>query len=471
MATMITSECINCGACEPECPNNAITQGEDIYVIDPILCTECVGFHDYEACAAVCPVDCCVTDPNNVETEEVLMGRAKELHQDVEFGENFESRFRKGDKETEKNDAAVVQAAAQEDTTESQQSSERKKVEGEIMEEKPIQSPVAVPSPSVNQKPVSTSRSSQSPKVPMPKKQFPGEVSESFEEIQRQFEKKSPLSKTAPRILLLLSQPLLGALPHKVKEDLEKGVGNPVFFSTVGSTGLNILMNLVLYPLVVMGLAAGLMGLGILFSQQMNVYILLGVVFGFLEGSYRLREGIFYYKPVEEMTFPAAFYSLPLAYPLKILLSRQGGIIRNLPIPVDGFYEKGFVEKIERERRYGNVFTMEDWGSAYFLRMEFPRRIPDIGLPVRSELGDEMPDYDYDLLLKNAHFIIKGRCIDERVRKISSSVGAFPPEFSTVIPLQEKVDGFSHRFENKLLEIFLLKRKKGREQESEHLKR
>ena len=51
MATMITNECINCGACEPECPNNAITQGDPVFVIDPKLCTECVGFHDYEACA------------------------------------------------------------------------------------------------------------------------------------------------------------------------------------------------------------------------------------------------------------------------------------------------------------------------------------------------------------------------------------------------------------------------------------
>ena len=56
MATMITGDCINCGACEPECPNNAISQGDPVFVIDPILCTECVGFHDYEACAAVCPV-------------------------------------------------------------------------------------------------------------------------------------------------------------------------------------------------------------------------------------------------------------------------------------------------------------------------------------------------------------------------------------------------------------------------------
>jgi len=96
LATMITSDCINCGACEPECPNNAITQGEDIYVIDPLLCTECVGFHDYEACAAVCPADCCVTDPNNVETEDALIGRARTIHADTSFGDQFESRFRKG---------------------------------------------------------------------------------------------------------------------------------------------------------------------------------------------------------------------------------------------------------------------------------------------------------------------------------------------------------------------------------------
>ena len=97
MATMITEECINCGACEPECPNEAITQNDEIYVIDPVLCTECVGFHDYEACAAVCPVDCCVTDPNNVETEDVLIGRAREIHADTDFGDSFESRFRPGE--------------------------------------------------------------------------------------------------------------------------------------------------------------------------------------------------------------------------------------------------------------------------------------------------------------------------------------------------------------------------------------
>jgi ferredoxin len=85
VATIITEECINCGACEPECPNQAITQGEDIYVIDPALCTECVGFHGEEACAAVCPVDCCIPDPHNAETESDLLARARKLHPQRDF--------------------------------------------------------------------------------------------------------------------------------------------------------------------------------------------------------------------------------------------------------------------------------------------------------------------------------------------------------------------------------------------------
>jgi ferredoxin len=85
MSTVITEECINCGACEPECPNEAISEGEDIYVIDPNTCTECVGFHDYEACQAVCPVECCIPNKDNVESEETLLSRATKLHPDKTF--------------------------------------------------------------------------------------------------------------------------------------------------------------------------------------------------------------------------------------------------------------------------------------------------------------------------------------------------------------------------------------------------
>lgn len=114
MAIIITDECINCGACEPECPNTAIYEGaqdwkyregtnlkgsvvlpngkkvnaddlqepvsDEIYFIVADKCTECKGFHDEPQCAAVCPVDCCVPDDNHVETEEELLTKQKFMH-------------------------------------------------------------------------------------------------------------------------------------------------------------------------------------------------------------------------------------------------------------------------------------------------------------------------------------------------------------------------------------------------------
>jgi len=80
MANRITEACVSCGACESVCPSGGISKGTDIYVIDPALCTECVGFHHTQQCARVCPVDCCEVDPDNVETEAVLFERAQKLH-------------------------------------------------------------------------------------------------------------------------------------------------------------------------------------------------------------------------------------------------------------------------------------------------------------------------------------------------------------------------------------------------------
>jgi ferredoxin len=113
MAIMITDECINCGACEPECPNTAIYEGgiewtwgggtslkevtledgtvvdadekqeplsDEFYYIVTQKCTECTGFHEEPQCAAVCPVDCCVDDPDHRESEEELLAKKKFLH-------------------------------------------------------------------------------------------------------------------------------------------------------------------------------------------------------------------------------------------------------------------------------------------------------------------------------------------------------------------------------------------------------
>ncbi len=72
MALIIDEECINCDVCEPECPNEAISQGEEIYIIDPTLCTECIGHHDEPQCVEVCPVDCIEKDGENVEDKDSL---------------------------------------------------------------------------------------------------------------------------------------------------------------------------------------------------------------------------------------------------------------------------------------------------------------------------------------------------------------------------------------------------------------
>ena len=80
MALMITDECINCDVCEPECPNEAIYQGEEIYEIDPDKCTECVGHYDTPQCVEVCPVDCIPKDPEHEESEEDLLAKYHRLH-------------------------------------------------------------------------------------------------------------------------------------------------------------------------------------------------------------------------------------------------------------------------------------------------------------------------------------------------------------------------------------------------------
>jgi ferredoxin len=75
MALMITDECINCDVCEPECPNDAISMGPEIYVIDPKKCTECVGHFDEPQCIQVCPVECIPRDPQHLETPQGLLAK------------------------------------------------------------------------------------------------------------------------------------------------------------------------------------------------------------------------------------------------------------------------------------------------------------------------------------------------------------------------------------------------------------
>ncbi len=94
MAYKITDACTNCTACEPECPNGAISQGPDIFVIDPSKCTECVAFNEKPACETACPVEACVPDGARVETEAQLLDRVKKLHPAKAIAATFPSHFK-----------------------------------------------------------------------------------------------------------------------------------------------------------------------------------------------------------------------------------------------------------------------------------------------------------------------------------------------------------------------------------------
>jgi ferredoxin len=80
MAYKITDDCISCGSCIPECLNQATIETDKVYKIDPNRCTECVGIYESQRCAQICPVDCCVPDPDHVETKGQLLEKWHKLH-------------------------------------------------------------------------------------------------------------------------------------------------------------------------------------------------------------------------------------------------------------------------------------------------------------------------------------------------------------------------------------------------------
>ena len=293
---------------------------------------------------------------------------------------------------------------------------------------------------------------------PRPKKTFPNELTVTFQEARSQYGGGGAIQSRVVRLAVILLQPIVGALPHGMKKRLEAAIQSPLF-TAAGSTAVNILLNALLYPIICVVIAVMGHGLAVLFTKDINNYVLVGLLLAIIEGVIRLRDGIFHAKPADEMNFPAAIYGVPLALIAEPFLAKYTGFVREVPIPVDGFYSKGFIDKLERERRYGNVYTVEDRGGAFLVKMEFPRCMPDIGVADRTGIPDEMPDYDYDLALRDSQLIVKGKCIDEKIRKISSSFGAFPPEFTTVIPFRQRLAGFTHHFENKLLEVLLVKAK------------
>jgi ferredoxin len=466
MATMITSECINCGACEPECPNTAIYQGgvewqaldgamhpalsNDIFYIVPEKCTECVGFYDHEACAAVCPVDCCVPNPDIPEAEGVLLARARTIHPDKTIPDDAPSRFKKDGAGAAAPAAAAPAAAPKPAAAAPAAAAPAAAVPAATL---------AAPRPAVVRGRVEKPLAPAPPRAP---RSFAGQLALDFDELASQLgpPRRRPRSFVARLALLALSlgQGFLGAAPAGSKRKLEAAVSDRRYFDASLATAANVFLNFVIYPVLVCGLAQAA-GRADVFTQGMAKWVFLGMTIASFEAAFRLRESFFRGQPLANTPLRAALYG-PLVAPVVAILSRVVGLGgATSGVGFDGFYagREHFDEKLERDRRYGSIFHLEERQDAYVLRLEFPRRVPPSSLADELGLPMDMPDYDYDLALADGGLVVHGKVTDPKVRRITGVAPAFPSEFTTRVPLDAPVAGFSHRYHDKMLEVILPK--------------
>jgi hypothetical protein len=300
------------------------------------------------------------------------------------------------------------------------------------------------------------------PAAPRPARSFAGQLPLEFDQLVSQLgaPRRRPRSFVSRVGLLMLAvaQGFLGAAPAGSKRKLEAAVGDGRYFDASLATAANVFLNFVVYPIVIGALAVS-SGRAGLFTQAMAKWVFLGLTLASLEAAFRLRESFFRGQPLATTPLRGAIYG-PFVAPIAAIVSRLAGLRGTTSgVGFDGFYagREHFDEKVERDRRYGSIFHLEERQDAYVLRLEFPRRVPPSSLADELGLPMDMPDYDYDLALADGGLVVHGKVTDPRVRRITGVAPAFPSEFTTRVPLSAPVAGFSHRYQDKMLEVILPK--------------
>ncbi|RMF24523.1 MAG: hypothetical protein D6760_03085 [Deltaproteobacteria bacterium] len=256
--------------------------------------------------------------------------------------------------------------------------------------------------------------------------------------------------------LLLLCAPLLGALDDRSKRALEEATGDSRVFSTAMATALNVVLDFFLYPIAgyFVGLAAGNPPL----TESDRGWIVLGLLVATAETLVRWREGIFHARPAEHIRHGGSAYGAPVGWLLRPLVSQVVRWRRSGVVPVDGFFSPEFESKRERERRYGEVYTVEEHDAGAYVRLELPRRVPPSAARDQLGLGEEMPDYDVRVALEGERLVVRGRVEDDRLRAVCGISPAFPADFAAEIPVTGPFGGFGYRYQDKTLEIVVLKK-------------
>ena len=274
-------------------------------------------------------------------------------------------------------------------------------------------------------------------------------------------------------VLTMLSQPILGAFSAKFKARLEEMAGNPIVFSSAVSTGINCLINITLYPLVLFLISIRGQDAG-LFNSQGNLMIFLGIVIAIAEGIYRFKEE--FNPTVEQPRYGAAFYGwIPslIAYPILIGLRSaitvtSSGERITMPGSVDTGGAVYSDDARERYRRYGMVSRVTEKANHYEVEIEFPQWVPNFAGKKEYDLPDRMPDYAYEINLSSPYMhgeapapesvlTVQTQLEDPRFAPILGRASSFPNGFTNILPLSGQPEDFQAIYRDKLLTIIVAK--------------
>ncbi len=283
-------------------------------------------------------------------------------------------------------------------------------------------------------------------------------------------------------VLAMLGQPILGAFSAKFKMQLEEMAGNARVFSSAVSTGINSLVNLTLYPLILFFIGFGGQEAD-LFSSRGNLMIFLGIVIAVTEGIYRFKDE--FGSTADQPRYGASFYGWLMslvATPLLIgarsaLVAESAAQRTTVPgaVAVDGAIYTDDIK--ERYRRYGMINQVSEMADYYRIEIEFPRWVPHSSMKEEYSLPDRLPDYDYEVHLSSPYSIETtpvsettvtvqtqlpinpktGQMEDPRFENVVGRASSFPNGFTNVFPIQAQPVDFHTHYRNRVLEIIVPK--------------
>ena len=270
--------------------------------------------------------------------------------------------------------------------------------------------------------------------------------------------------RPALRLLVTLSQPVLGAFSAKFKSELEEMVDNPRIFSAAVSTGINCLINLTLYPVLLFLFAVKGRGIS-LFTTEGNFFILIGVVFAVVEGLYRFKDDLVSTESDENSRYRAAFYGWVPSFLAQMLLSALKSAIISQPsaprssvpgaVLTDGPIYSDDLR--ERYRRYGMINHIQETSDYYQIEIEFPRWVPDSVYKKQFDLPDRMPDYTYQIDLQNDTLTVEAKLEDPRFSQVLGRASSFPNGFRNTFNVEGRPGDYRADLRDKVLEIIVPK--------------